>query len=156
MTIERLSPRQRECLRLIWERQATSKEIAAELGISANTVNGYIAEAVELLGARDRRDAARLVYGGAPRIDSGGEEARVSPSTDDGAGVAPSTRDMSVSPPWRTRHQQRNAMTLAQTLGWIAVIALGSLMALALSASIGAGLPAVWRPVLHGFRRLTL
>ena len=61
-----LSPRQRECVRLIWSRRATWKEIAAELGISKSTVDKYIAEAIELTGARDRRQAAAMVFGAPP------------------------------------------------------------------------------------------
>lgn len=91
--IGRLSPRQRECLHLCWSRQATSKEIAIELGIAKSTVDGYFAEAVEALGARDRRDAARIVFGAVqaapPRslvpdtpAESGGDPARVSPEVD--------------------------------------------------------------------------
>ena len=85
---KRLSPRQRECLHLHWSRQATSKEIAIELGIAKSTVDGYFAEAVEALGARDRRDAARIAFGEVPATlprspvpeppaESGGDPARV-------------------------------------------------------------------------------
>jgi len=61
VVVERLSPRQRDCLRLVFERR-TSKEIAAELGISVGTVDSYIAEAVTLLGAKNRRRAAEMVF----------------------------------------------------------------------------------------------
>lgn len=125
------------------------------LGISKTTVDGYIAEAVELLGARDRRDAARIAFDGAPRAVSGGDAAGVSAVTAIAAPVPASTEELPASWPWRTRHRRRNTLTLAQTVGWIAAIALGSLMALALAASIGAGLPSVWLPVLQTFRRLT-
>ncbi|MFT4054922.1 MAG: helix-turn-helix transcriptional regulator [Novosphingobium sp.] len=59
---ERLSPRHRECLRLVYRRY-TSKEIAAELGIGVGTVNSYIKEAVAMLGARNRRHAAEMLFG---------------------------------------------------------------------------------------------
>lgn len=49
----------------MWERR-TSKEIAVELGISAATVDGYIKEAMEQLGARNRREAAAIAFGSAP------------------------------------------------------------------------------------------
>lgn len=57
----RLSPRQKQCLRLAYERQ-TSKEIAQALGLSAGTVNTYITEAVAVLQARNRRHAAELLH----------------------------------------------------------------------------------------------
>jgi len=58
---ERLSPRHKACLRLVYMR-LTSKEIAAELGIGVGTVDSYIAEATTLLGARNRRRAAELLF----------------------------------------------------------------------------------------------
>ena len=54
---ERLSPRQRECLRLVFARKRT-KEIADALGLSVGTVSTYCTEAIRILGARDRIDAA--------------------------------------------------------------------------------------------------
>ena len=54
-----LSPRQAECLRRVRALQSTD-EIARDLDISAGTVNGYVREAVAILGARDRRHAALL------------------------------------------------------------------------------------------------
>jgi len=57
LTFERLSPRHRDCLRLVYRRKRT-KEIAALLGLSPGTVSGYCNEAIRILGARDRIDAA--------------------------------------------------------------------------------------------------
>jgi DNA-binding CsgD family transcriptional regulator len=56
---ERLTPRQRACLRRVRDLQ-TTKEIAQALEISPATVNGYLDDAVAKIGARDRRDAALL------------------------------------------------------------------------------------------------
>jgi len=53
----RLSRRHRECLRGVRALKG-SKEIAEELGIEKSTVDSYLTEAVRLLGARNRRDAA--------------------------------------------------------------------------------------------------
>ncbi|TCP66296.1 sigma factor-like helix-turn-helix DNA-binding protein [Sphingomonas sp. PP-CE-1G-424] len=150
-----LSPRQRDCLQLVWERQATSKEIAAELGISKSTVDGYIAEAVEALGARDRRAAAALAFGQTPRAASGGHMTRVVEVQNVVTPDASSTEGFLASRPWRSRSRPRNTLSLAQTLGWIAIIAIGSLAALSLAASIGSGLPSVARPVIHAVRTLT-
>lgn len=157
-----LSPRQRECLRLVWTRQATSKEIAAELGISKSTVDSYIAEAVELLGARDRRDAAAQAFGSArreflhetPRAVSGGDPARVAPGATEQANERPSVGRATMPVPWRTREHPRNSLLLGQTLGWIFMITLGSLAALALATSIGSGLPPVARSVIDAAHRL--
>jgi DNA-binding CsgD family transcriptional regulator len=56
---ERLTPRQRACLRRVRDLQ-TTKEIALALEISPATVTGYLDDAVAKIGARDRRDAALL------------------------------------------------------------------------------------------------
>ena len=149
-----LSPRQRDCLRLVWERQATSKEIARDLGISKHTVDGYIAEAVELLGARDRRDAAAIAFGHLPRTASGDDRLGGAAADSDGASMPASTNPPALPLPWRSRHRPHNSLTLAQTIGWIAIIAVGSLAALALATSVGNGLPSVARPVIDGVRRL--
>lgn len=56
---EELTDKQRECLRLAAEHMS-SKEIARALGISASAVEQRLKYAVRTLGARDRREAARL------------------------------------------------------------------------------------------------
>lgn len=160
----RLAPRQRDCLRLVWERQATSKEIAAELGIGKGTVDNYIKTAVEMLGARDRREAAQMVFGGQPRAPIGGQvpdfpapveytvdSTGVGGAPGNAAAMAPSTNS---SWPWRSGGR-RNGMSLAQTLLWILAIGLGSLCALSLAVSVGNGLRPLAQPVLRTFDRLT-
>lgn len=57
---DRLSKRHRECLRGVRALKG-SKEIAASLGIEKSTVDGYLTEAVRILGARNRRDAALML-----------------------------------------------------------------------------------------------
>ncbi len=54
---DRLTRRHRECLRGVRDLKG-SKEIADELGIEKSTVDSYLTEAVKVLGARNRRDAA--------------------------------------------------------------------------------------------------
>jgi DNA-binding CsgD family transcriptional regulator len=54
-----LTDKQRECLRLA-SQHMSSKEIARVLGISASAVEQRLKYAVRALGARDRREAARL------------------------------------------------------------------------------------------------
>src|SRR3546814_19088932 len=58
---ERLSPRQRECLRRVYLR-STSKEIATALDLGPGTVDTYITEAISTLKARNRRHAAELFH----------------------------------------------------------------------------------------------
>lgn len=155
MPMEKLSPRQRDCLQLVWERQATSKEIAVELGISKTTVDGYVSEAVATLGARDRRDAAAIAFGGKPRAASGGDTARVAANPELVAAVPTSTEAFRTSRPWRSSQHPRNTLTFVQTIGWIAIIAIGSLFALTLATVIGNGVPPVVRSVQQSFDRLS-
>ena len=54
---DRLTKRHRECLHGVRQLQG-SKEIADALGIEKSTVDGYLTEAVKIIGARNRRDAA--------------------------------------------------------------------------------------------------
>ena len=84
---ERLTPRERECLRLVAQ-HLSSKQIARELAVSQHTVDGHLNEARRKLGAATRRDAARILLeaeDGSPLIGLGGRF--------DGGGVedAPST-----------------------------------------------------------------
>jgi len=58
--IDRLGTRHRECLRL-YGRRYKVKEIARELGISDNTVNGYLTEAARLLNVGRSEAAALLI-----------------------------------------------------------------------------------------------
>lgn len=58
--VERLTPRERECLRLVAQ-HLRSKEIGRRLNISSHTVDGHVSEARRRLGARDRREAALMV-----------------------------------------------------------------------------------------------
>ena len=54
-----LSPRQKDCLRLTAELNS-SKEIARVLNMSQKTVDSHIAAAIRILGAANRREAARI------------------------------------------------------------------------------------------------
>jgi len=58
--IERLTEKQRECLRLVYA-HLSSKEIAPRLGIEPGTVDQYIKAAMRTLGVADRRAAARML-----------------------------------------------------------------------------------------------
>jgi DNA-binding CsgD family transcriptional regulator len=72
--IDLLTPRERECLRLVYE-HLSSKQIGRRLGISKHTVDTHLDKARQRLGAEDRYDAARRMAlyernGGIP-IESG-------------------------------------------------------------------------------------
>lgn len=58
--LERLTDPQRDVLRLVW-RGYDSKEIGRQLGVSHYAINRRIERAVQILGARHRREAARLL-----------------------------------------------------------------------------------------------
>ena len=60
LRVSRLSQGQLDCLRLVNEHWS-SKEIAAELGISSHTVDQRIRGALAILGVERRSQAARLV-----------------------------------------------------------------------------------------------
>lgn len=143
----KLAPRQAECLRLV-AAGLTSKEIALELGIgSKHTVDGYISEAVELLGARGRREAARIWSEANPLIESGDYPARVetTPPPLQSEEATAESRDQSEPArpafglPFPTREQPRNTLSPLATIGWVFAIALLSLMGAALAVSIGNG-----------------
>ncbi|MGE7205307.1 LuxR C-terminal-related transcriptional regulator [Sphingomonas sp. NPDC019816] len=146
---ESLSPRQLECLRHVWERRI-SKEIARELGISKTTVDGYIAEAVQALGAKDRREAAAMVFLECPPDRIGGDPARVDGSVHFGEVGEPETEPepaQSVSRivhglglPLATGGQKRNDLSALATVFWIFALAVAAVAALALSISMGVGL----------------
>lgn len=58
--IDRLTERQKDCLRLVGQGY-TSKEIGRRLGISPATVDNHIRPALETLGVEGRAEAARLL-----------------------------------------------------------------------------------------------
>jgi DNA-binding CsgD family transcriptional regulator len=59
-TFERLTEKQKECLRLVLRRNS-SKEIASELGISPHTVDARLKGALKTLGTTSRFEAARML-----------------------------------------------------------------------------------------------
>eukprot|EP01030_Chromulinospumella_sphaerica_P014619 gene14619-14416_t len=64
---EALTPRERECLRLV-ARHHQSKEIARLLNISKSTVDKHIDRARERIGAADRRAAALALARGSDLV----------------------------------------------------------------------------------------
>lgn len=139
-----LTPRERQCLRLVAGFK-TSKEIERELGIAKSTVDGYLAEAVRKLGARDRRHAALLLAAhesagqgeATPQAESGGDAARVAPA------VAVAPRPVSQDEPhdWRSvlplrrKDARHNPLSPQQRLLWVVLLALGMMIGFGMLAT---------------------
>ena len=149
--VAKLSPGQLDCLRLV-DHHLSSKEIAAELNISPHTVDQRIRQSLAILGVERRAQAARIVaqYSGpyqrlihqTPYIPadprSGHPEAAVShqirhADRAGGAGGAsflteqrPASFRSPLQPPFATRSNPRNEMSVGQRLFWIAIIAIGA------------------------------
>jgi DNA-binding CsgD family transcriptional regulator len=149
--VARLSAGQLDCLRLV-DQHLSSKEIAAELHISPHTVDQRIRQALQILGVERRQQAARIValhsapyqrlIHQPPHIDpseaAGHPEAAVRHQIRhaDRAGEIggsgflteqrPATFRSSLQPPFATRSNPRNEMSVGQRLFWIAAIAIGA------------------------------
>ena len=149
--VAQLSSGQLDCLRLV-DQHLSSKEIAGELKISPHTVDQRIRQALAILGVDRRTQAARIVaqYSGpyqrlihqSPYIPAGSEtdhpEAAVSIQIRhaDRAGEIgeagflteqrPASFRSSLQPPFATRSNPRNEMSVGQRRFWIAAIAIGA------------------------------
>jgi DNA-binding CsgD family transcriptional regulator len=149
--VAKLSPGQLDCLLLV-DQHLNSKEIAAELHISPHTVDQRIRQALGILGVERRAHAARVVarykdpyqrlIHQSPYIpaepQSGHPEAAVSHQIRHadrageigGAGFLteqrPASPWSSLQPPFATRSNPRNEMSVGQRLFWIAAIAIGA------------------------------
>ena len=149
--VARLSQGQLDCLLLV-DQHLNSKEIAAELGISPHTVDQRVRQSLQILGVERRSQAARVVaqYSGPyqrlihqppyiPAVSlSVQPEAAVSHQIRhaDRAGEAggagflteqrPASFWPSLQPPFATRSNPRNEMSVGQRLFWIAAIAIGA------------------------------
>ncbi|MEO6248686.1 MAG: helix-turn-helix transcriptional regulator [Sphingomicrobium sp.] len=149
-SIDKLTSRQLDCLRLV-ARNLSSKEIAAELGISPHTVDQRIRGALQILGVERRSQAARLIS------DDAGPYQRlihqpsylVATSADPqqgeaishqirhadraggigGTGLQTEQSSQLRSPlvlPFATRSNPGNEMNVGQRLTWIIIIAIGA------------------------------
>ncbi len=149
--VERLSAGQLDCLRLVNE-HLSSKEIATRLAISPHTVDQRIRQALHILGVERRSQAARIVsqYADpsqrlihqspyievAPPSSHSGGAVRLQIRHADRAGGAggagfqteqrPASFRSSLQPPFATRSNPRNEMSVGQRLFWIAMIAIGA------------------------------
>ena len=149
--VARLSSGQLDCLRLV-DQHLSSKEIAAELNISPHTVDQRIRQALQILGVERRTQAARIVarYSGpyqrlihqSPHIEAQtstghpGAAASIQIRHADRAGGVggasflteqrPASFRPSLQPPFATRSNPRNEMSVGQRLFWIVIIAIGA------------------------------
>ena len=126
---ERLSPRQRECLRLAYDRKRT-KEIAAILGLSVGTVGTYCTEAIRILRARDRVDAAEQLHAFEQGMETpqkfeldpvGVGKSSLSPATGVSEPAMPMWRKLV---PFRPTGAAYNDLSPLARLIWIPIIAL--------------------------------
>jgi len=149
--IAKLTEGQLDCLRLV-DQHLSSKEIANELQISPHTVDQRIRHALHTLGVERRTQAARLVaqYSGpyqrlihqTPYIEGLSEPSHPEAAASiqirhadraggaGGAGFLTEQRPASIwpslQPPFATRSNPRNEMSVGQRLFWIAAIAIGA------------------------------
>jgi DNA-binding CsgD family transcriptional regulator len=148
--VQRLSAGQLNCLLLV-DQHLSSKEIAAELGISPHTVDQRVRQALQILGVARRAQAARIVarHRGpyqrlihqSPHIAAGPTQAHPDPAIgiqirhadragrglDDGfiTEQRPAPGPF-LQLPFATRNHPRNEMSVGQRLFWIAAIAIGA------------------------------
>ena len=149
--VARLSRGQLDCLLLVGQ-HLSSKEIAAELGISSHTVDQRIRMSLQILGVERRTQAARIVAqhsGPYQRLIHQSPHIEPTPPTDHseaavgqqirhadraggvgGPGFKTEQRPASfrpfLQPPFATRSNPRNEMSVGQRLFWIAAIAIGA------------------------------
>ena len=149
--VAKLTQGQLDCLLLV-DQLMSSKEIATELKISPHTVDQRIRQALQTLGVERRNHAARIVaqHKGpyqrlihqSPYIPAKEQtchpEAAVSHQIRHadrageigGAGFLteqrPASSWSSLQPPFATRSNPRNEMSVGQRLFWIAAIAIGA------------------------------
>jgi len=149
--VAKLSAGQLDCLRLVDE-HLSSKEIAARLQISPHTVDQRIRQALSILKVERRSQAARLVaqYSGPYQrlihqpshietevtaihsdvavgheirhADRAGEAGEAGFKTEQ----RPASFRSSLQPPFATRSNPRNEMSIGQRLFWIAAIGAGA------------------------------
>lgn len=146
MSVEKLSPREKECLRLILQAMRP-KDIARATGLSLHTVNGHLKSARRKLGTNDTPTAARI-YGayepppkiggarlsGSPPLPQGVEGNCTEPTTEVGI------RSPRLTYPFSTRDRPRNSLSVRWRLLWpillLGLVALGAGMLVSGAASL--------------------
>ena len=130
--IEELSPRERDCLRLV-ARAFSSKEIGRALGISHHTVDDHLKHAIALLGVGSRFEAARLLTAteGAPPQALGAHSPAIAEPVPAGPSLAPERSKAMPLGHLPLRNGRRgNDLSSVQRLLWIAIGAVGFIFAL--------------------------
>jgi DNA-binding CsgD family transcriptional regulator len=138
--VDSLSERERECLRLVAQHH-TSKDIAALLGLSPYTVDGYVAEACAKLGTGRRGEAARILVAA-----EGSPPERLAPEPS----PVPLTPDLPLQPsPELALEAAPAGRQVRISMGWRFAIIVGG----AIGLVMGSAALAVAIQVLHGFIR---
>ena len=119
--LAKLSQGQMACLCLVRE-HLTSKEIAAQFGISRHTVDQRIRLTLKILGVEKRSQAARLMIGSWTRPEMRGPETKV----DDFEKAVRSQL------PFATTKHPQNTMNSPLQLGWIVIIAIYATISVAM------------------------
>lgn len=144
--IAQLSPRERDCLQLVGQGRS-SKEIALDLGLSPFTVDEYVKSAVATLGAKNRREAARLLIAETsetPTIPQklGDEPEPIADSADSAPPSFPN-RGEALSRfrvPFLRQGRQFNDLSSLQRLVWILV---GAVAIIVLFAQLSHGMQVI-------------
>lgn len=149
----RLTDRQIDCLRLVGQ-GLSSKEIAAELGISHHTVDLHLKRAIRTLGVATRRDAARRLEAAdsdapvaaadapsvLPRRPAPADTQSLDTQPDGLAEAAPIAAIMTPAGPDRRpwmrlpflrQGRRYNDLAPVARLGWVAILAVAMLLAAA-------------------------
>ncbi len=151
-TIEQLTARERDCLRLV-ARGMSSKEIALALGLSPLTVDGYLKEAARTLGVSSRREAARILTAHedaspqppeTPPQNLGAEPVDLAETVHSGVPLPPkrSEGEPRFRVPFLRQGRQINDLDPLKRLMWI--FGLSILMLIAVANFLN-GLGALWR-----------
>ncbi|KQM62685.1 hypothetical protein ASE75_13730 [Sphingomonas sp. Leaf17] len=135
-TAIRLTERQRECLHWV-HRGYETKEIARELGLSPETVDMHVKNALQRLGLSSRKEAARSVFGEQgrpvpPPLVPPSPAMPDAPIVEDGGGLTAESRydgRMAQTPlsgmPVPTDRFATNTLSPAQRLMWIGILTVG-------------------------------
>jgi DNA-binding CsgD family transcriptional regulator len=139
LTIQRLTERQKDCLRLVAQGY-TSKEIGRKLGLSPSTVDNHILAATQAIGAVSRGEAARLLASTEARqklpsetlaLAEPGLSGLLSPSADGTGHMGIGQRLLSL-PPVGGQENDLDATERTLRIVQVAAVAFGTMMSLAL------------------------
>jgi DNA-binding CsgD family transcriptional regulator len=127
-----LSEGQKNCLRLV-ARGLSSKEIALETGLSPQTVDTYLKQAVAKLGASNRREAARMFEDLQVSQNLGSQPPAVAVEATDKSPTVPRQRSLWRLPP--LGGEENDLDWQGKTLEVMRVAVIGTTVMLALTLS---------------------